>query len=638
MIFSDYQAVIHKSRYAKWLESFARRETFKETVSRYFDFFEQYLKENHSYDIAEVRPRLEKAVLNLDVMPSMRALMTAGKALSQNHISAYNCAYVEASTLETFSEILYVLMHGTGVGFSVERQFVNSLPAVPEEIEHDDSIVVRISDSKEGWQLGAKRYLAYLFDGIIPEVDFSAIRPAGERLKTFGGRASGPEPFKELLDFCRIKLMNARGRKLTSLECHDIICKIGEIVVVGGVRRSALISLSNLSDMRMRDAKSGQWWEANGQRGLANNSVCYTERPDVGIFMKEWLALYNSKSGERGIFNRAASQRQTAKYRQRDPKINYGTNPCSEIILRSGQFCNLTEVVLRADDTIETVREKVEIATILGTMQACLTDIRNLSDKWKRNTEEERLLGVSMTGIYDNMFFGGQKDRQELKLALEDLRQVACRTNDYWANNFGIPESAAITCVKPSGTVSQLVDASSGIHPRHSEYYVRTIRGDRKDPLTQYLIEEGIPHEDCVSQPDTTVVFSFPIKSPDGALCRKDLTAIDHLELWKIYQENWCEHKPSVTISVQEKEWFEVGAWCWENFDMLSGVSFLPMSDHTYRQAPYQDIDEKTYKELMQSFPKSIDWKNLEKFEREDNTKSSKTLSCTAGNCEIQKI
>lgn len=560
----------------------------------------------------------------------MRALMTAGSALERDNTAGYNCSYLPVDDPKSFDEALYILMCGTGVGFSVERQYVSKLPEVPEKL-FDSKTTIVVSDSKEGWAKGYRQLLALLWSGEIPKWDMSKVRPAGARLKTFGGRASGPGPLEDLFKFTIEKFKGAQGRRLNSIECHDIMCKIGEVVVVGGVRRSAMISLSNLSDDRMAHAKSGSWWEQNGQRALANNSVAYTEKPDVGSYMAEWNHLYDSKSGERGLFNRQASQKQAAKNGRRKPEYEFGTNPCSEIILRPYQFCNLTEIVVRSDDDVESLTRKARLATILGTFQSTLTNFPYLRKVWQKNTEEERLLGVSMTGICDNHFMG--KPSKELETVLELLREITVQTNKEYAEKLGIQQSAAITCVKPSGTVSQLVDAASGIHPRHDPHYIRRVRGDVKDPLTQFLIKQGVSYEPCVMKPDSTVVFSFPMQSPNGCVTRGDLTAIQHLELWLTYQRHWCEHKPSVTISVKEHEWPEVGAWVWKHFDEISGVSFLPYDGGTYRQAPYETIDQNQYEALAATAVKAIDWSLMT--EEEDETKGTQELACAAGFCEI---
>ena len=631
---TQYQQFIHLSRYSRWLPEEGRRETWSETIERYFDFFTEHLKEMCDYDLDDkTRKELEEAVLDIKVMPSMRCLMTAGEALKRENIAGYNCSYVAVDRVAAFDEILYVLMNGTGVGFSVERQFTAKLPIIAEEFYHSDTMI-QVADSKLGWAKALKELIGMLYIGQIPKWDLSKVRPAGTPLKTFGGRASGPEPLDSLFRFVEKTFTNAKGRKLSSIECHDIVCKIAEIVVVGGVRRSALISLSNLSDDRMRHAKSGQWWEHHSQRALANNSACYTEKPDIGIFMDEWKSLYDSKSGERGIFNRASANKMAEKNGRRTiDGHEFGTNPCSEIILRDREFCNLSEAVIRTTDTRESLIEKVKLAAILGTFQSTLTNFKYVSNMWKKNCSEERLLGVSLTGIMDCPLTNGKK--KDLEGLLDELREVAIETNKIWSKKLGINQAAAITCVKPSGTVSQLVDAASGIHARHNPYYIRTVRGDKKDPLTQMMVDSGFPVEDDVMNPGHTSVFSFPMKVDKNAVFRTDMSAIQQLELWLTYQKHWCEHKPSVTISVKEHEWLEVGAWVYEHFDYMSGVSFLPFSEHTYKQAPYQDCDEKQYKDILDSMPKNVDWGLLGEYEKQDMTTSSQELACTAGGCEI---
>jgi ribonucleoside-triphosphate reductase (thioredoxin) len=622
---TDYMAFIHTSRYARWLEDEGRRESWSETVGRYMTNLV-----NGKVD-GEIARSIEEAILSLNIMPSMRAMMTAGPALQRDNTCAYNCSYLPVDDPKSFDEAMFILLCGTGVGFSVERQFVSKLPEVPTLYKSDTTVVVK--DSKEGWAKALRQVIALLYSGEIPKWDVSGVRPAGARLKTFGGRASGPAPLIDLFNFVVAKFKEAQGRKLSSIECHDIMCKIGEVVVVGGVRRSAMISLSNLSDDRMRHAKSGAWWENDPQRALANNSTSYTEKPDAVSFMREWMALVESGSGERGIFNRQASKKQAAKNGRRDADQEFGTNPCSEIILRPYQFCNLTEVVVRATDTIETLSEKVRLATILGTIQSTYTNFPYLRKKWKDNTEEERLLGVSLTGIMDNPML--TLKNVGLEKTLEHLRNVAVKTNAEWAEKLGIPVSAAITCVKPSGTVSQLVDSASGIHARHSAYYIRTVRGDNKDPLTQFMKDQGIPSEPCVMKPETTTVFSFPQKAPENAVVTSDLSAIDQLNLWLTYQRHWCEHKPSVTINVRKDEWFEVGAFVYKHFDEMSGVSFLPYNEHTYQQAPYQEVGKSDYETLLSVMPKAIDWSRLSEYEKEDTTKSSQTYACSGEVCEI---
>jgi ribonucleoside-triphosphate reductase (thioredoxin) len=621
-----YQQFISKSRYARWLDEEGRREDWPETVSRYV--------ENIVADRVDPKTKneIEQAILGLEVMPSMRGLMTAGEALFRDNTCLYNCAYTPVEKIEDFDKAMFILLCGTGVGFSVERQYVSKLPSLPESFVATDEVYV-VEDSKEGWAKSLRKVMKSLYKGEIIQLDYSRVRPAGARLKTFGGRASGPAPLKDLFSFIRAIFVNAAGRKLTSIECHDIMCKIGEVVVVGGVRRSAMISLSNLSDDRMRHAKSGNWWENAGHRALANNSVAYTDKPDMETFMREWLSLVESKSGERGIFSRPASINKVKENGRRDPNWEFGTNPCSEIILRPRQFCNLTEVVVRATDTIDDLARKVRIASILGTIQSTFTNFPYLGAEWERNTKEERLLGVSLTGILDNKLL--TQENKGLGETLEHLRSVAVDTNAQFSQRLGIPQSAAITCVKPSGTVSQLVDSASGIHARHSPYYIRTVRGDNKDPLTQFLKDSGIPSEPCVMKPDTTTVFSFPQKSPEGAITRNDMTAIEQLELWLIYQRHWCEHKPSVTITVRDHEWLAVGDWVYKNFNEVSGVSFLPHSDHTYQQAPYQDCTKEEYEEALANMPTSLNWDLLKDYETDDQTKGSSTFACSGGTCEI---
>jgi len=630
---TEYQEFIHLSRYSRWIPEKGRRETWDETVSRYFDFFTEHLEEQNNFKLDDIsRKRLEEAVLSQKVMPSMRCLMTAGEALKRENVAGYNCSYVAVDSPRAFDEILYILMNGTGVGFSVERQDVIKLPNVADELHETDTTIV-VPDSKLGWAKSLKELIHLLYSGQIPSWDLSKVRPAGAPLKTFGGRASGPEPLDQLFRFAINIFKNATGRKLTSLECHDLVCKIAEIVVVGGVRRSALISLSNLSDDRMRVAKSGQWWEDNGQRALANNSACYTEKPEIGIFMDEWKSLYDSKSGERGIFNRQSAKEQAGRNGRRDNDWDFGTNPCSEIILRSKQFCNLSEVVIRATDDMKTLKEKVKFATILGTFQSTLVNFKYLTRDWAKNTKEERLLGVSLTGIMDNTLTNGKEPGLDKRL--DELRKVAIATNAEWADKIGINQSVSITCVKPSGTVSQLVDSASGIHARHNPYYIRTVRADKKDPLAMYMKDAGFPCEDDVMKPDHTYVFSFPMKAPENAVMRQDMTAIEQLELWLVYQKHWCEHKPSVTISVKEDEWFEVGAWVYKHFDWMSGVSFLPYSEHVYKQAPYQDCDSVVYQRELDKMPKNIDWTQLSAYENTDMTEGAQELACVAGGCEI---
>jgi ribonucleoside-triphosphate reductase (thioredoxin) len=623
---TDYQSFIATSRYARWLNDENRRENWRETVERFIA--------NVVRGKADVRTEddILFAMLNLEVMPSMRSVMTAGPALERDNTAGYNCSYLPVDDIKSFDEAMYILLCGTGVGFSVERQYISKLPEVPEHLFTSDDVIV-VHDSKEGWAKALRKLIAMLYSGEIPKWDVTKVRPAGAKLKTFGGRASGPAPLVELFNYVVSKFKEAQGRRLSSLECHDIMCFIGQVVVVGGVRRSAMISLSNLSDGRMANAKSGNWWEHNAQRALANNSVAYTERPDMETFLREWTSLVESKSGERGIFSRVASRKQAAKNGRRNTDFEFGTNPCSEIVLRPYQFCNLSEVVVRATDTIDDLERKVKLATIIGTIQSTLTNFPYLRKIWQRNTEEERLLGVSLTGIMDNKLL--THANAGLDATLERLRNVAITTNAEWAKRLNIPVSAAISCVKPSGTVSQLVSSASGIHARHSAHYIRTVRGDNKDPLTQFMKDQGIPSEPCVMKPDSTTVFSFPQKSPEGAITRNDMTAIEQLELWMTYQRHWCEHKPSVTITVRDNEWMEVGAWVYKNFDEVSGVSFLPHSDHSYQQAPYQECSKHDYETLLSVMPDRIDWARLSEYETEDTSKGTSTFACAGGSCEM---
>jgi ribonucleoside-diphosphate reductase alpha chain len=635
---NPYENFIALSRYARWLEDKNRRETWGETVDRYFSFMVNSLETKHNYSpdpklVAELRD----AVFNRNVMPSMRSVMTAGVALERENVSGYNCAFMPVDNARSFDEAMYILMCGTGVGFSVEYKYINKLPALPEKLEKSSTTVI-VGDSKEGWAKAYRELLGLLWVGQIPQIDISKVRPSGARLKTMGGRSSGPQPLVNLFDFTIQVFKGALGRQLKPIEAHDIMCKIGEVVVVGGVRRSAMISLSNINDIEMAAAKAGNWWESNSQRALANNSVAYSRKPDMAQFIAEWKSLYDSKSGERGIYNVAAAQAQAAKFGRRSPDIHYGTNPCSEIILRPYQFCNLSEVVLREHDTIKDVTNKVRLASILGTWQSTLTDFKYIRKIWKDNTEEERLLGVSLTGQFGHKFFSGQEGLSELGDVLANLRQWAVDMNIEEAGKIGIPASAAVTCVKPSGTVSQLVGVSSGMHAWHSEYYIRTVRGDKKDPITEFLKDVGIPAEDDVMKPDDTTVFSFPVKSPKHAITRDKLTALQQLEVWLTYQRHWCEHKPSITVSVKEDEWMEVGAWVYKHFDEVSGISFLPYSEHTYVQAPYQETTKEHYEEMLAKIPKSIDWSALSLYELEDTTTGSQALACVASECEIVDI
>jgi ribonucleoside-diphosphate reductase alpha chain len=635
---NPYENFIAISRYARWIPTENRRETWGETVDRYFEFMLANLAEKHNYSPdSGLVEEMRKSVFERSVMPSMRSVMTAGPALERDNVAGYNCSFLPADSLRSFDEAMYILMCGTGVGYSVESVYVDKMPVINEHFEKSDTVIV-VGDSKAGWAKALRELLALLWQGQIPSWDVSQVRPSGARLKTFGGRASGPAPLINLFEFCVDIIQGAAGRKLKPIEAHDIMCKIGEVVVVGGVRRSAMISLSDLNDHDMARAKSGAWWENNSQRALANNSVSYTSKPSMSDFITEWKNLYDSQSGERGIYNVAAAQAQAAKNGRRDPNIRYGTNPCSEIILRPYQFCNLSEVIVREDDTPKTLSRKVELATILGTWQSTLTDFKYLRKIWKDNTEEERLLGVSITGQFGHELMSGRQGMDKLSNMLESLKQIAISTNEVEAEKLGINKSAAITCVKPSGTVSQLTGVSSGMHPWHSEYYVRTVRGDKKDPLTRFLVDAGVPAEDDVMKPNDTTVFSFPVKAPKNAVLRKDLTAIEHLETWLVYQRAWCEHKPSITVSVKEDEWMEVGAWVFKHFDELSGISFLPYSDHTYKQAPYQDATQEEYLDLVSKMPSEIRWADISFYELEDGTTGSQDLACAAGYCEVVDI
>ena len=625
---NDYQKFIAVSRYARWIEDKGRRETWDETVQRYVDYITEKVKGHLP------KQQIFEAIKNLEVMPSMRALMTAGPALERDNTAGYNCSYLPVDDPKAFDEAMYILLCGTGVGFSVERQYVSQLPEIPQGLDHVDT-VIKVQDSKEGWARALRKLIGHLYMGEVPMWDMSNVRPAGARLKVFGGRASGPAPLVDLFNFTVALFRQNEGKKLSSYDCHNLMCKVGEVVVSGGVRRSAMISLSNLSDGRMRHAKSGKWWETAPQMALSNNSVVYTDKPDGETFLREWTSLVESKSGERGIFNRISAKEQAKKFGRRDADHEFGCNPCSEIILRPYQFCNLTEVVIREKDRFDDLKRKVMLATILGTAQATLTKFPYLRKIWQKNTEEERLLGVSLTGIMDNELTNGRK--HGLEKTLTALREVAVETNKEWSAIFGIPQSTAITCVKPSGTVSQLVDSSSGIHPRHSSYYIRTVRGDNKDPLTNFMKDSGIPSEADFMKPDTQTVFSFPMKSPKKSVVRNDMTAIEQLEMWLLYQRHWCEHKPSVTVSVRDEEWMEVGAFVFKHFDEMSGVSFLPHSDHTYQQAPYQDCTEAVYNDFSSKFT-HIDWNKFTDYEKEDNTNSSQTFACSGDSCEIVDI
>ena len=634
---TPYQNFIHKSRYARWDDSLERREMWEETVDRYLSYICDHIALKHNFRMENnygLCDLLRKHILELKTMPSMRAMMTAGAALARDNVCGYNCSYIPVDSPRAFDECMYILMCGTGVGFSVERRNIDKLPTVNEHFE-DSTTRITVADSRAGWARALRELIAMLYVGQVPELDVEDVRPSGAKLNTMGGRASGPTPLIDLYHFAIKLFKKAKGRKLYPIECHDLMCKIGEVVVVGGVRRSALISLSNLNDDQMRHAKSGDWWKAETQRALSNNSIAYKTKPEMETFMREWLALYESKSGERGMFNREAADNQVSRNGRRETGHDWGTNPCSEIILRPYQFCNLSEVVVRSEDTLDTLKDKVRVATILGTFQSTLTDFKYLRKIWKQNTEEERLLGVSLTGIMDHNVLSKTADSERW---IKAMKQVAIDTNQEYAAILGIPQSVAITCVKPSGTVSQLVDASSGIHARHNNYYIRTVRADNNDPLTQFLKSEGIPNEPDVTKPTYTTVFSFPVKAPDNAITRKNVSAVEQLVLWKIYAEHWCEHKPSVTVSVKEEEWMEVGAWVYRNFDIVSGISFLPYDDHVYQQAPYQDCTEEDYTAMLMDTPKSIDFQKLSDYEKEDHTNGNKELACSAGVCEVVDI
>lgn len=635
-ITDPYRNFIHVSRYSRWLEDKGRRETWIETVDRYMDFMKSHLVNNFKYSENDIKfAQVRDAILNHKVMPSMRAMMTAGPALERDNIAAYNCSFIAVDSLRAFDEAMYVLMNGTGVGFSVEQKYVAQLPVIADEFYPTDTTIV-VGDSKLGWAKSYKELISLLVTGQIPQWDMTQVRPAGARLKTFGGRASGPKPLNDLFIFTVEQFKNAAGRRLKPIEAHDIMCKIGEVVVVGGVRRSALISLSNIDDFEMAKAKSGQWWEQEPQRALANNSAVYNMKPNTAQFLREWSNLYESKSGERGIYNMDSVRKHIDKFERRDSSKVMGTNPCGEILLRPNQFCNLTEVVIEAEDTKDSLQEKIRIASILGTWQSTLSNFKYIRKSWKDNTEEERLLGVSLTGIFGNKLTG--TIHKDLAPMLQHLREYAVQTNIDEATLLGIESSAAVTTVKPSGTVSQLTGVSSGIHPWYSEYYIRSVRADNKDPLTQFLKDFEIPSEPDVMKPEATTVFYFPIKAPKGAVVTRDLSAIEHLEIWKVYRENWTEHNPSVTVNIHEDEWLDVGAWVFKNFDSIGGVSFLPASEHTYKQAPYQEISKQEYDQMLSKMPKRIPWESLPLYELEDTTTGSQDLACVAGACEVVDI
>lgn len=623
---SVYEQVIYKTRYARWREEDNRREHWPETVTRLVDY---YIKRTEGLLDDDTAVELYTAIHNLETMASMRSLMTAGPALDKNDICAYNCAYLPVDSPRSFDEAMIILLNGTGVGYSVEEEYVKQLPRISEQFEPTDTCIV-VADSKEGWSRAFRELISLLIAGQIPIWDVGGVRAAGERLRTFGGRASGPEPLVRLFEFTVKLYKGAAGRRLTNLECHDLMCMIADIVVVGGVRRSALICLSDINDDRIRHAKDGMWWDLYQYRALANISAVYPDRsPDMETFMREWKALYDSKSGERGLFSRYACQAIANRNGRRDASFEFGTNPCSEIILRPYQFCNLTEVIVRSTDTKESLARKVRIATILGTIQSSFTDFKYLRKIWRKNCEEERLLGVSFTGVLDNPSI---LDKE----TLNELRDHAVAVNAEWAARLGINVSAAITCVKPSGTVSQLCDTASGLHPRHSPYYLRTIRADNKDPVTAYLKDAGVYSEPDVTKPDSTTIFYFPRKSPSASLDRERVDCIQQLEIWELLQDEWCEHKPSATVYVKDHEWMSVGAWVYGKMDKLSGVSFLPYDGGSYRQAPYQEITEEEYETWLATHPlPDLDWDDLRFYESEDNTTGSQELSCMAGQCDV---
>lgn len=632
---NPYENFIALSRYARWIEDDNRRETWGETVQRYTNFMNDYARRSLHFEVDPAWAKeVEATIFNRNAMPSMRALMTAGPALARDHVAGYNCSFIPVDSPRSFDEAMYILMCGTGVGFSVESKYVDKLPAINEHFEKTGTVIV-VEDSKAGWARSLRELLALLWQGQIPAIDISQVRPAGARLKTFGGRASGPQPLVDLFDFAIRTFRNAAGRKLKSIEAHDLMCKIGEVVVVGGVRRSALISLSDLDDFDMEGAKSGSWWETQVQRALANNSAVYTEKPGAQRFIKEWSALVASGSGERGIFNLDVAKRETARHGRRDPNQIAGTNPCGEINLRPYEFCNLTEIVVREGDSIDQLKQKISVAVYLGTLQATMTNFKYLRKIWRDNCEEERLLGVSLTGQFGHKVLSGASGLKLLADTLDELREFAIEENLKWSKKFGVNQSVAITTVKPSGTVSQLTGVSSGMHPWHSEFYARTVRGDNKDPITRMMKDFGIPHEPDVTKPDSTTVFYFPIKAPKGAITRKDLSAIQHLEIWKVYKQHWTEHNPSITVNVKDHEWIEVANWVYNNWDVVAGISFLPYSEHVYRQAPYQELTEAEYVELCGKVPSNIAWDILSAYETEDTTTGSQQLACVSGECEI---
>ena len=623
---------VYYRSYSRWIEEENRRETWIETVDRYMNFMRENLDDALS---PEEYQEIHDAVLRQEVMPSMRLMWSAGEAAKATNVAAYNCSYIAPTKIEDFAEIMYVSMCGAGVGFSIESQTAQQLPQIKKQTgERLPAHIVH--DSKEGWCNALTAGLRTWFTGKDVDFDFSKLRPEGARLKTMGGRSSGPGPLRDLMDFTRRKILARQGRRLSNLDVHDIICKIGDIVVSGGVRRSALISLSDFDDIEMRDAKKGQFYIKDPQRSLANNSTVYNEKPSATQFMEEWLALAKSGTGERGIFNRGGLKHQVPARRWKvlkDDEPTWGTNPCGEIILRSKEFCNLTEIVARQEDTEDTLMRKARLATILGTYQSSLTDFPYISKDWKENCDEERLLGVSVTGQWDSQ---AVRDPEVLKKLLAEARRV----NKIYAARFGVAPSTAITCVKPSGTVSQLVDASSGMHPRHSEYYIRRIRISATDSLFQMLKDQKVPYKPEVGQASgsaNTYVIEFPVKAPKSAKFRDDVSAITQLEHWKMVKQNYTEHNPSVTISVGDGEWIDVAHWLYGNWDILGGLSFLPREETVYQLAHYEAITKERYDEMKKTFP-AIDFSQIVLYEKDDTTSGAKELACVSGVCEIQEL
>ncbi|OHA58490.1 MAG: ribonucleoside-triphosphate reductase [Candidatus Vogelbacteria bacterium RIFOXYD1_FULL_44_32] len=621
---------VYYRTYANWIEDEGRRETWIETVERYISF----MQENMGALLTEAEyDEIRQTILKQEAMPSMRLMQFAGKAARATNVCAYNCSYIAPTKLEDFAEIMYVSMCGTGAGYAAESQNIQQLPIIKRQT--GEKIATHtVEDSKEGWcnalTLGFKTW----YDGKDVDFDFSQLRPAGARLKTMGGKSSGPEPLRQLLTFTRDHILRKQGKRLSNLDAHDIICKIGEIVVAGGVRRSALISLSDFDDTDIRDAKKGLFWITDPQRSLANNSAVYNEKPTASDFLAEWTALVKSGTGERGIFNRGGLKTSMPERRRKISANHFdkfGTNPCGEIILRSKQFCNLSEVVARAEDTEETLLKKIRIATILGTYQSTLTKFRYLSDEWRQNCEEERLLGVSITGQWDCPAVRNAE-------TLRKMRDYAIEVNKEYAKRFGVNESTSITCVKPSGTVSQTVDAASGMHPRHAAYYIRRIRISATDSLFKMLKDQGVPYNPEVGQSlegATTYVLDFPVKAPDNSTFKDDLSALEQLKYWQMLKENYTEHNPSVTISVGENEWIVVANWLYENWEMIGGLSFLPRSEHVYQLAPYEEIDEARYQELVKGFA-DMDFSKIMSYELKDETEVKKELACAGGTCEIE--